>query len=394
MSTKKQPTKTVDESVKIYPVEIELTETFLEKNPTIKEMYKEGELKIELSSQIEPDFAETITDVIADLKSRELVLFNPLISAINNIAEFQNVVGTTKPKRTAEMDDKEYEKTVRDWIKSEEEVIKKMTSMIRSFNGSATSSKKKIKEPIIAAGKKIDILYNALKDFSDKVKSKVESNFKPLLDEKAEIEQKKLDALKAAETAQIAELEQKNEEANQKILEQSKKVTYADLTMEITQYFSEIDSQIDQLNISGLQVLRNSVSEKQFEINGVGPLEEANLAKLINTMKESSILKIDSHIAGDKDQFEKSEEQEFKDNLKNYPNGDPTVAVTDSEIFVKASYHLANMKRECSRITCEFKDPRLQKLSATLQTQMSGLSENINKLIAFIDKKAEAYNNL
>lgn len=391
MSTKQ---KNSQEGLLVYPVEIELTEKFLEKNPTIKSIYEEGKLQLALSSKIDQTFAKTITDVVGELHSRELVLFNPLLDAINNIAEFQNVVGTAKPERTAEMNDKDYEKVVKEWIKSEEEVVKKITGAIRSFNGSTTNSKKEIKEPIIAAGKKIDTLYNALKSFSEQVKQKVETNFKPLLDEKARIEEEKQRALKEVELAQIAELEQKSNEANEKLLEAQRKISYADLMAEITNYFSSQDQNTEQLNISGLQTLKDNVLQKSFDVSSIGPAEQIALESLIKTMRTSLVLKIDTLIANDSAKADVLEAEEFKENLEKYPQGDPTIAVTDSDQFVKMAYHLTNAKREITRINSSFKDPRLKELSEKLEAQFTGLSKNMDVLINFVNKKAEQFSNL
>lgn len=394
MATKKQTEEVLEETSKIYPVEVELTEDFLEKNPTIKGIYKEGKLNIEMSPGIEPEFAKEITDVIGDLRARELGLFNPLLAEINHIAEFKSVIGTAKPKREEDMDDAAYAKVVKEWIKSEEEVLKKMTGKIRSFNGDTTRSKTELKKPYAETAKKIDTLYNAVKSFSTSVAEKIQTNFKELYDEKQRIADEKEAILKKAETEKIADLEKKNEEANQKILESEKKSTYADLMTSITQYFTGLDSQLDVLNISGLQTLRSTVEEKEFEMEGIGPMEIATLKSMIKTMRDGVLLKIDTKISNENNASEKTEVEEFAENLEKFPQGDPTIAVTDSELFVKMAYHLANAKREIQRINCRFTDPRLEKLASTMETQISGLTENLGKLEAFVDKKAKTYNNL
>ena len=44
---------------KIYPVEIELTENFLEKNPTIKGFYENGKFNIPISENIPEESAKS-----------------------------------------------------------------------------------------------------------------------------------------------------------------------------------------------------------------------------------------------------------------------------------------------------------------------------------------------
>ena len=82
---------------KIYPVEIELTENFLEKNPTIKGFYENGKFNIPISENIPEESAKSITSIVEDLNPRELVLFNPLVEAINTLAEIDNFKETEKP---------------------------------------------------------------------------------------------------------------------------------------------------------------------------------------------------------------------------------------------------------------------------------------------------------
>ena len=380
-------TKQDVKEMKIYPVEIELTENFLEKNPTIKEIYENGKLKVSMNPDIDSETAKTITDVIGGLKSRELVLFNPMLEAINSLAAFKNVVGTAKPIKEEGVDDKDYEKSVKEWIKSEDVAYKEITGTIRKFNGAATASKKEIKEPLLEEARKVDLLYNTLKSFSESVKAKAEKNFKPLIDEKQSILEAKDKAAKQQELQQIADLENKNQEANEKLLEAQKKNSYADLMVELTSWYSDQESKISKSNISGLQELRKEVEEKSFNFSSIpGPMEQINLEKLQKTLKTGCLLKIDTAIGNEdqtatKAEIEEQQEQESK-------GGD------DIGAFVNIIFRLQNAHSEISKIKCEFSDERLKKVQEKLEIQFSALKENIAAIQRFTEKKRDIYKNL
>ena len=108
---------------KIYPVEIELTENFLEKNPTIKGFYENGKFNIPISENIPEESAKSITSIVEDLNPRELVLFNPLVEAINSLAEIDNFKETEKPIQQEEESEEAYLLRLKEWEKENDKII-------------------------------------------------------------------------------------------------------------------------------------------------------------------------------------------------------------------------------------------------------------------------------
>lgn len=382
---------------KIYPVEIELSEDFLSKNPTIKDSYENGKLKVRLSSSISKDQATNITDVISDLKSRDLALFNPLLESINTIADLKHTLGSAKPEREEGISDEEYSKEVLKWVKEEDKTYKSITSAIRSFNGATTKSKKEIKAPIIAAGKKVDILYNALKELSDSTRQIVDKNFSELIEEQERIAKEKEAKAKEAELQQIRELEIKNQEATEKIIENQKKANYADLVMEITSYYSGLSEKMAVLNEEGLKMLLLEVQGKTFDLSDIGAMEQASLKSTADALQKTNIQDI-KNILDEKyseGPFPPADEiEEFKNNLEKFPEENPTNPSNDSELFVDIIYHLKNMEVNANRIKTNFEDEKLSKISEQLAKQIAGLKNNIGILIGFTEKKAKIYNSL
>ena len=374
---------------KIYPVEIELTENFLEKNPTIKGFYENGKFNIPISENIPEESAKSITSIVEDLNPRELVLFNPLVEAINSLAEIDNFKETEKPVQEEEESEEAYLLRLKEWEKENDKIFKSANGTIRSFNGSLTKSKKEVKEPYLTISKKIDNLYNFLKDFSDERKKKLGENFSGLISKQEEDKKRKEEEAKKLELEQIKNLQMKNEEANEKLQAAAIKTSYADKVTEITAFYNQQDSKIPSLNENGLLILKEEINQKVFNFENFGDMEQATLESIEKSMRKNILSAIDSAISAGSFENIVSEEQAFVQEKEQ-----PKEPNNDFEVFSNTLIRLNNAKSQIDSIKVDFKDERLAKLKVTLEGQFKLLSDNVQKLIDFTEKKNKIYNEL
>jgi hypothetical protein len=84
-----------------------------------------------------------------------------------------------------------------------------------------------------------------------------------------------------------------------------------------------------------------------------------------------------------------SEEQAFVQEKEQ-----PKEPNNDYEVFSNTLIRLNNAKSQIDSIKVDFKDERLAKLKVTLEGQFKLLSDNVQKLIDFTEKKNKIYNEL
>lgn len=393
----------------IHTIDVELTPEFLEKNPTINAIYKKGKLNLALQKNIEGEFSKMITDLIPELKSSELAIFNPFVEAINTLASYDYTVGTNKPVRPEGMDDKEYAKIVKAWITEEDVKYKEISNSIRTFNGEAGRSKTVMKAPITERAKMIDSLYSALKTFSDKRRDKVTENFKPYMDEVLAQKTAKATAAEAVANATIKTLEEKSSEATAKIEKLQGKSDYADLMTEISNYFTGAQEKVPGLNVSGLSALRTDVENHVFNLDAQGPAEQIALEKLAKGLKIGTFAIIDDAINSGNIGVaiglppEDSERPFMGQTYSGSANPNPIESnnvpwfnsdVTNdaenfADIIMKFNLifgHIAAMG--------DFKDPMLEKFNKTFKGQIEGFRKNGKAIQDWILKKQTQYNEL
>lgn len=390
--TKKEVIQEDLQQDKIYPVTIELSENFLKTNPTIKELYKDGKLNMKLSANIEEDFAENLTSIIGDLNPREIVLFNPLVEAVNNIAELNSTIGTAKPEREKDDDDAAYSKKLKAWDKENDVVLKSINSQIRSFNGSLTNSKKSIKEPYSSVIRKIDALYNSFKNFSDKTKTKVESNFEELLTWRKEEADRIAAEQKAIADENIKNLEQKNIEANEKLVVSEKKNVFADVLLEIAEYHSNLEERLKSSNEKGIDLIEQEFRDKVFSWD-IEDFDESKKSVITNNVEVfgASVWAL----------IKKLREPKHVDPAQEVP--EPTVIpeaapavepLDDSGVFSAAIFRLGVVHDQAKLVKFDFKDHRLKSYGDKMNNQIELLTENITKLKELVQKKNDTYINL
>ena len=132
------------ENKEILEVEVLISENDLQSNPEIAELYdaKNQKLRFELNENLTKDFKEKLLSLMPSFKAGDIVQFNPLISAVNQLQEIKILIPD------ADEDFKINERTLIDNNK-----------IIGSFNSSLAKAKKIIKEPHVDFNKKVDDLF-------------------------------------------------------------------------------------------------------------------------------------------------------------------------------------------------------------------------------------------
>ena len=373
---------------KVYDVEFELSENFLEKNPTIKSLYSEGKLSFPFLADMDKDFGDALMDVIPELRSSDIVTINPLLEAIQELLKADNTVGTTKPEKEDGEDEKVYDKRLKTWLKEQSEIYTQLNKTIGSFNSTSRTSKKIVKEPFTSVTKKIDVLYNALTSFSEQRREKLNENFIEYLVAKKQIEDEKQALKDKAANEKLEALQEENKVANEKLIKSQAKSSYADKMTEITQYYNSVTEEVEKRNEAGLQELVEMLIEKEWDFTSFGDMEQVTLGSLKKTLHEACLVKI-------KEAVDKPSETKTED----VPDIAPAPAIEEEvpagndnqskiAMFNMVVIRLKNSVNELENIK-PIQGEEFTELNEILKKQFSVLIENNNKLIAFVEKKKQ-----
>ena len=79
------------ENKEILEVEVLISEKDLQSNPEIIQFYdaKNQKLRFELNENLTKDFKEKLLSLMPSFKAGDIIQFNPLISAVNQLQEIQ-----------------------------------------------------------------------------------------------------------------------------------------------------------------------------------------------------------------------------------------------------------------------------------------------------------------
>lgn len=370
-----------------YEINVEFTENFLEKNPTIKSVYnkEKNKLNIGLLPNVDKEFVEQIVGLIPELNSNEIVLFNPLIQAINDLASQDFITEDDVPKRMDYEEDKDFNKRKKIWLETQYRKITDINKSIGSFNTSLKTSKKTIKDPLITRGKKIDALYNALASFSENRKEIAKNNFPKYLVAQQKIKEAQEAKKNAAAIAEKEALEAANKEQTEKIEALSKKSSYADLAAVITDYFDEKQEAVNKANKVGLEDLLKEINAKTFDFSGHGELEQIKLEKSVKMFREVTVGKIEKALQ----ELETHSVQEDKNDSVPSFN---TEVTNDEENFADIIRRFNSIKGELEGMK-QFTDPRLAKINDKLFEQIDIIKKTNNACIKYIGTVQEKYNS-
>lgn len=367
-----------------YEVAVEFTENFLEKNPTIKDVYDKGKMNIGLLPNVDKEFVEHIVGLIPELNSNEIVLFNPLIDAINTLASQDFIVEADVPKRLEGEEDKEFSKRKKTYLDEQYRKLTDITKSVGSFNTALKTSKKVMKDPLLERGRKIDSLYNALSSFSEKRKEIAKGNFKKYIAIQEKIKEQAEAKKNAAALAEKQALEEKNAEQAGKIEALSQKSSYADLMTEISDYFTEKEKDISKLNLQGLEDLLIEVESKNFDVSSQGDLEQIKLEGIATNLKSFLVIQVNKAKKLFTEESQKTEDSVKKESFN-------TEVKNDVENFADIIRRLNSIKGELDGMT-KFADPRLEKINEKLFEQIEIIKKTNGACIKYVGGVQEKYN--
>lgn len=368
-----------------YEVAVEFTENFLEKNPTIKDVYAKGKMNIGLLPNVDKEFVEHIVGLIPELNSNEIVLFNPLIDAINTLASQDFIVEADVPKRLEGEEDKEFSKRKKTYLDEQYRKLTDITKSVGSFNTALKTSKKVMKDPLLERGRKIDSLYNALSSFSEKRKEIAKGNFKKYIAIQEKIKEQAEAKKNAAALAEKQALEEKNAEQAGKIEALSQKSSYADLMTEISDYFTEKEKDISKLNLQGLEDLLIEVESKNFDVSSQGDLEQIKLEGIATNLKSFLVIQVNKAKRLFTEESQKTEDSVKKESFN-------TEVKNDVENFADIIRRLNSIKGELDGMT-KFADPRLGKINEKLFEQIDIIKKTNSACIKYVGGVQEKYNS-
>ena len=231
----------VTENVKeILEVEVLISEKDLNNNPEIAQFYdpQNQKLKFELDQNLTKDFKDKLKDLMPNFKAGDIVQFNPLISAINQLQEIKILIPDT------DEDFKVNERTLIDNNK-----------IIGSFNSSLAKAKKAIKEPHINFNKMVDDLFKIFETEAENTRNALERNFKDIVDEREKVKLEKDKKKKAAELEQINKLQETNEEQAEILKNSNIEKTRLELENTINKILTNVIEKIPSLNVDGLNTM-------------------------------------------------------------------------------------------------------------------------------------------
>ena len=367
-----------------YEVAVEFTENFLEKNPTIKDVYAKGKMNIGLLPNVDKEFVEHIVGLIPELNSNEIVLFNPLIDAINTLASQDFIVEADVPKRLEGEEDKEFSKRKKTYLDEQYRKLTDITKSVGSFNTALKTSKKVMKDPLLERGRKIDSLYNALSSFSEKRKEIAKGNFKKYIAIQEKIKEQAEAKKNAAALAEKQALEEKNAEQAGKIEALSQKSSYADLMTEVSDYFTEKEKDISKLNLQGLEDLLIEVESKNFDVSSQGDLEQIKLEGIATNLKSFLVIQVNKAKRLFTEESQKTEDSVKKESFN-------TEVKNDVENFADIIRRLNSIKGELDGMT-KFADPRLEKINEKLFEQIEIIKKTNGACIKYVGGVQEKYN--
>lgn len=233
-------TQVTENAKEILEVEVLISEKDLNNNPEISQFYdpQNQKLKFELDQNLTKDFKDKLKELMPNFKAGDIVQFNPLISAINQLQEIKILIPD------ADEDFKVNERTLIDNNK-----------IIGSFNSSLAKAKKAIKEPHINFNKMVDDLFKIFETEAENTRNALERNFKDIVDEREKVKLEKDKKKKAAELEQINKLQETNEEQAEILKNSNIEKTRLELENTINKILTNVIEKIPSLNVDGLNTM-------------------------------------------------------------------------------------------------------------------------------------------
>lgn len=226
-------------------VEVIIPEDVLEKESHFKKTYIDGKLTYNLGDEIPKNVQDTISNILKTSKVEELVKFNPLIVALEELQSFKNLKYDKEKKN-----EKEYTES---------------NKKIGSFNSATKATTDFMKKDAQDYIKSINSLKELLETESKATREILQQNFKEYLDEKSAIAKAKEDKKNKEILEANQRLTKENEEQALKLKNQRKESKILTIQGEIGKISFSATSGVSVLNLDGLQRVKKELEQKKFE---------------------------------------------------------------------------------------------------------------------------------
>lgn len=231
-------------------IPIIISDVVLQENPSVAEQYDKETQNIfyEIEPTIPEEFVTQLKQLVPSFHGSDIVVFNPLISAVN---ELQKI--------------KELQYNPED-VDGSERVYIDNNKIVGSFNSALKEAKSIMKEPHISMNKKIDAIFNLFENESKNTRGALESNFSELLKKRQEEKDAKEAKKKEAEIAKIAELSGTNTNLENQLAQQKKENAELQIKSSLDSIVANVAIKIPTLNLEGLTTLDKNLMDIQFNM--------------------------------------------------------------------------------------------------------------------------------
>lgn len=236
----KETKKNSADKTRTVKVDLLIPDYIMSQNEELKGALVDGKLVYNLNENITKEFEEDLADAVRGFSPDEIVLFNSIIPALNEIQSFKNLQYDPENKK--------------DSVKKYKEAIK----YLGKFNTSLKNTKRDLKAPHKRVMDSIEKVYKHFQTEYTNSRNAVMDNFKVYLDEEALKKKEAEDKKKKTELETISKLSKENQEILDKQREQEKRLMVSKVKSKIDNFCINEVSNYSRLNIEGLRE-KNSV---------------------------------------------------------------------------------------------------------------------------------------
>lgn len=221
-------------------IPVYIPEVILKKNPQI-DNYQEGNIVYEIEPSIPAEFVDNLKQLVPSFNGNDLVTFNPLIAAVNELQQIKILA--------CDADD----------LDASERVYIDNNKLIGTFNSGLAAAKKALKDPHLEYNRKVDAIFKLFENEAVNTRNALQTNFDVLLKKREEEKKKKEEAKKAAELQKIQELANNNSDLEQKLQSQKKTNLANEINLSLANIITNITVKIPTLNLEGLGLFKTNL---------------------------------------------------------------------------------------------------------------------------------------
>lgn len=231
-------------------IKVLIPDDIITKNSELLTVYNQEQETItyDVENSIPKEFIDKLEVLVPKFHGNDIVLFTPLIEKINELQAIKNL----------EYNAEDFDASDRLYIDN--------NKLIGSFNTGIKEVKQLLKNPQIAKNKLLDEIFKIFENESENTRGALQTNFKPLLDKREEIKNKKEAEKKKTELEAIANLSNSNSQLQEKLNNQTKAMATTAAESAINSILTNIALKLPSLNKEGLEQLKNNVSGIDFNM--------------------------------------------------------------------------------------------------------------------------------